>query len=111
MRPTNSQFEAWRRRVLSGLLCLLTVGLAAAQTPEPSPPGPPPAANRPHLDPFPAEQDWSFLADPAARTDALARLKYLPWGEDAQHYVSLGLEYRTEYEYFDNWMFGAGPQD
>jgi hypothetical protein len=26
-------------------------------------------------------------------------------------YLSLGLEYRTEYEYFDNWMLGAGPQD
>jgi DNA-binding transcriptional LysR family regulator len=23
----------------------------------------------------------------------------------------LGLEYRTEYEYYDNWMLGAGSQD
>ena len=32
-------------------------------------------------------------------------------GSDAQHYVSLGFEERTEYEYFDNWVFGAEPQD
>jgi hypothetical protein len=98
-------------RVLFLLLCLLIVGSGIAQTPEPSPPGLAPATNRPHLDPFPAEQDWSFLADTTARTDPWDRLKYLPWGHDAQHYASFGLEYRTEYEYFDNWMFGAGPQD
>jgi hypothetical protein len=86
-------------------------GLASGQTPEASPPGPPPAVNRPHLDPFPAEQDWSFLAGPAARTDAWDRFKYLPWGGEPQRYASIGLEYRTEYEYFDNWMFGAGLQD
>jgi len=28
-----------------------------------------------------------------------------------QLYLSLGFEYRIEYEYDDNWMFGAGPQD
>jgi len=39
------------------------------------------------------------------------RLKYLPWGSDTRHYVSLGSEERTEYEYFDHWTFGAGPQD
>jgi hypothetical protein len=111
MQAVRPQFVVWRLLVLSGLLCLFATGLGIAQTPDPSPPGNPPLANRPHLDPFPAEQDWSFLADPADRTDALDRLKYLHWGEDAQHYASFGLEYRTEYEYFDNWMFGAGQQD
>ena len=85
---------AWGYRVLFGLLCLLIASLAIAQTPEPAAPGSPPVANRPHLDPFPAEQDWSFLADPTARTDTLDRWKYLPWGSDAQHYASFGLEYR-----------------
>ena len=109
MQPMKSQFVAWGYRVLFGLLCLPIASLAIAQTPEPVPPGPPPVANRPHLDPFPAELDWSFL--PKARTGTLDRYKYVHWGGDAQHYASLGLEYRTEYEYFDNWMFGAGPQD
>lgn len=94
-----------------GLFCVLNCYAAIAQTPEPAPPGPPPAADRPHLDPFPAEQNWSFLADPARRTDPYDRLKYLPWGSNTQRYVSLGFEERTEYEYFDNWMFGSGPQD
>jgi hypothetical protein len=111
MQVTTSQFARWGVRVLSGLLGVLSWCAASSQTPEPSPPGPPPAADRPHLDPFPAEQDWSFLADPRQRTDTYDRLKYMPWGNDAQHYASLGFEYRTEYEYFDNWMFGAGPQD
>jgi hypothetical protein len=110
MLPTKSQFARWRSLALFGWLLLLTC-LAIAQTHDPAPPGSPPAADRPHLDPFPAEQDWSFLADPARRTDPYDRLKYLPWGNDAQHYASLGFENRTEYEYFDNWMFGDGLQD
>jgi hypothetical protein len=91
-------------------LVLCALG-SRAQTPEPTPPGPPAAPARPHLDPSPAEQDWSFLADKKMRTDAFDRLKYLKWGTGNQQYASLGLEYRTEYEYFDNWMFGAGVQD
>jgi hypothetical protein len=111
MQPAKSQSVLSRAFVFTALLCAPNCGAALAQTPDPAPPGPPPAADRPHLNPFPAEQDWSFLADPTRRTDPYDRLKYLPWGDDAQHYASLGFEERTEYEYFDNWMFGAGPQD
>jgi hypothetical protein len=111
MQPIRSQFVAWGNHALFGLLCLLIASLAIAQTPEPSPPGPPPVANRPHLDPFPTEQDWSFLADPKARTDTLDRYKYVPWRVDAQHYASFGLECRTEYEYFDNWMVLLGKTE
>ena len=111
MQLAKSQFVFWRALALTGLFCALSCRAAIAQTPEPLPPGPPPAADRPHLDPFPAEQDWSFLADSMRRSDPYDRLKYLPWGNDTQHYVSLGFEQRTEYEYFDHWMFGSGPQD
>jgi len=111
MQPTKSQFVAWGYRVLFGLLCLLIASLAVAQTPEPAPPGPPPVANRPHLNPLPCGAGLEFPRRPASQNDCLDRCKYLPWGADAQHYASFGLEYRTEYEYFDNWMFGAGPQD
>jgi hypothetical protein len=38
-------------------------------------------------------------------------VKYISLGDNPQLYLSLGFEYRIEYEYFDNWMFGAGPQD
>jgi hypothetical protein len=83
---------------------------AVAQTPDPRPPGVLADSLRPPLNPFPAEQNWSFLANPLERTDVFDPVKYLPFGRSPQAYVSLGLEYRTEYEWFDNWMFGAGPQ-
>src|ERR1700684_2017902 len=99
--------------------CLLLVAFvlalsslrAIAQTPDPQPPGRPPDSARPFLNPFPAEQNWSFLADPAKRTDFFDPAKYIRFGENPQLYLSLGFEYRIEYEYYDNWMFGAGPQD
>jgi hypothetical protein len=99
--------------------CLLWIALvialspltARAQTPDPHPPGPAPDPARPPLNPFPAEQNWSFLRDPAKRTDLFDPAKYIRFGDDPQRYLSLGFEYRIEYEYFDNWMFGAGPQD
>ncbi len=82
-----------------------------AQTPDPQPPGPAPDPERPALNPFPAEQNWSFLADPSKRTDFFDPAKYIPLGGNPYLYLSLGLECRIEYEYDDNWMFGAGPQD
>jgi hypothetical protein len=97
--------------VLLALLIALAASPARAQTPDPQPPGPAPDPARPPLNPFPAEQDWSFLADSAQRTDFFDPAKYISLGENPQLYLSLGLEYRVEYEYFDNWMFGAGPQD
>jgi hypothetical protein len=99
------------RSIGSSLIMLFCAPGCFAQTPEPAPPGPPPSIERPHLDPFPAEQDWSFLAGQQKRSDAFDRLKYIRWGAGDQQYASLGFEFRSEYEYFDNWMFGAGSQD
>jgi hypothetical protein len=97
------------------LLIALVIALsplpAKAQTPDPHPPGPAPDPARPPLNPFPAEQNWSFLENAAKRTDFFDPAKYIPFGENPQLYLSLGFEYRIEYEYYDNWMFGAGPQD
>ena len=100
MQPAKSKLVLWTAFLFTGLFCALNCSAAVAQTPEPAAPGSRPAADRPHLDPFPAEQDWSFLADPVRRIDPYDRLKYLPWGSNTQHYVSLGFEERTEYEYF-----------
>src|SRR6202050_5456957 len=97
--------------VLMAILLALSVLPARAQTPDPQPPEPAPDPARPPLNPFPAEQDWSFLADSAQRTDFFDPAKYISFGKKPQLFISLGLEYRVEYEYFDNWMFGAGPQD
>jgi Alginate export len=97
------------------LLIVLVIALsplaARAQTPDPHRLGPAPDPARPPLNPFPAEQNWSFLADSAKRTDFFDPAKYIPLADNPQLYLSMGFEYRIEYEYFDNWMFGAGPQD
>jgi hypothetical protein len=93
------------------LAALLSAGQVVAQTPDPQPPGNVSDPARPALNPFPAEQDWSFLAQPAQHPDLFDPIKYIRVGAGAQDYLSLGLEYRTEYEYYDNWMLGAGPQD
>jgi hypothetical protein len=90
---------------------LLSVDHLLAQTPDPQPPGYVSDPARPALNPFPAEQDWSFLVRPALRPDFFDPAKHIRLGDDPQRYISLGLEYRTEYEYYGNWMFGAGPQD
>jgi Alginate export len=63
------------------------------------------------LNPFPAEQNWSFLADSPKRTDFFDPVKYIPFDDNPQLYFSLGFEYRIQYECYDNWMFGAPPQD
>jgi hypothetical protein len=97
--------------VLLALAIALWPMAAGAQTPDPQPPGPAPDAERPPLDPFPAEQNWSFLADPGKRTDFFDAVKYIPLGDSPQVYLSMGFEFRIQYEDYDNWMFGAGPQD
>jgi hypothetical protein len=96
---------------LIALVIALSLLPARAQTPDPQPPGPAPDPERPALNPLPAEQNWSFLSDSSKRTDFFDPLKYIPLGDNPQVYLSLGFEYRIQYEYFDNWMFGAGPQD
>jgi len=49
--------------VLVAFVIALSAPLARAETPDPQPPGPPPDTARPPLNPFPEEQNWSFLAD------------------------------------------------
>jgi hypothetical protein len=94
---------------LIALVIALSPVPARARTPDPQPPGPAPDPERPTLNPFPAEQNWSFLSDYSKRTDFFDPAKYTLLGENPYLYLSLGFEYRIEYEYFDNWMFGAGP--
>jgi alginate export protein len=97
--------------ILIGLLLTFWGSAMRAQTPDPQPPGPAPDPARPHLNPFPAEQNWSFLADSSKRTDSFDPVKYIPFGDNSQMYLSLGFEYRIQYEYYDNFLFGQGPQD
>jgi hypothetical protein len=100
-----------RKFVLIALVIALWPFAARAQTPDPQPPGPAPDPERPTSNPFPAEQNWSFLSDPSKRADFFDPVKYISLGENPLLYLSLGFEYRIEYEYDDSWLFGAGPQD
>jgi hypothetical protein len=100
------------RAIMVAVAILLSAGHVLAQTPNPQSPGYVSDPARPPLNPFPAEQNWSFLSRPALHPDFFNPAKYIRLGGDGpQRYISFGLEYRTEYEYYDNWMFGAGPQD
>src|SRR5262249_5235155 len=83
-------------------LTVCSVG-ACAQTPTPSPTPPPYQQQR-------YDEDWSYLKDQEQRSDLLDRLKYIPLN-DRGWYVSLGGEARWRYDYFNEFAFGAGPQD
>src|SRR6478609_8414781 len=55
-------------------------------------------------------EDYSYLADPAARTDPFDPLKYIPLGRD-DFYLSLCGQARYRYDYFNNPNFGRGTND
>jgi len=90
-----------RQAVPTLLLCLLA-GLA---TP---PPGVGRAAERPHLAPVRADEDWRALADPVLRTAPLDGLKLVLLGPDRS--LTLGGEVRLLHEYFAHEAWGLGSQ-
>jgi hypothetical protein len=57
------------------------------------------------------DEDYSYLRDPARRTEPLDALKYIPLNSDATSWLTLGGEVRERYEYFQNYRWGEGPQD
>lgn len=87
-------------------------GVVWAQTTLPTSPrpgsggGPPPPYTLMRWD-----EDYSFLRDPARRTDLFDPIKYIPLGDDPNNYLSFGGSARYRYELFNNNNFGAGPQD
>jgi hypothetical protein len=58
-------------------------------------------------------ENYSYLADPANRTDVFDPVKYIPLNpDDSRSYLSLGGEIRERFEHFDNESFGvAGPHE
>jgi hypothetical protein len=55
------------------------------------------------------DEDYAYLRDTPRQDDPFDPLKYVPLGGDA--YLSLGGQVRYRYEFFDDNLFGAGPQD
>lgn len=57
-------------------------------------------------------EDWSHLANPAARTGDWAEpAKYLPLNDDGAIYLTTGIEARSRYESYQNVNWGAWPDD
>jgi hypothetical protein len=110
LRSSRSSGVMWRL-VISAAAIVMSLVSAAAQTPDPQAPHQVSDPARPALNPFPAEQNWSFLAHPAQHPDFFDPAKYTRLGDDPKKYISFGLEFRTEYEYYDNWILGVSPQD
>jgi len=81
------------------------------QTPAPQPPGPAPDPARPPLTPVRSSEDFGFLRDPSKRTDFWDPVKFIPIGSSGKSYLTLGFEYRAEYEWYNNANWGSGAQD
>jgi alginate export protein len=57
------------------------------------------------------DEDYSYLRDPAKRTDWFDRIKYIPLSEEGENYLSIGGLVRERYEYIHNPLWGEDPQD
>jgi hypothetical protein len=57
------------------------------------------------------DEDYSYLKDPAARTNLFDPLKYIPLDKQGDSYLTFGGQVRDRYEYFNNNTFGSGAQD
>lgn len=82
-----------------------------APAPAPAPAGPPPFYPV-GPDPYrylPYDEDWSFLKDPARRTDFWDPIKYIPLAGRDGWYATVGGLARERFESYHNPLFGGGP--
>src|SRR5208282_4120582 len=49
------------------------------------------------------DEDYSYLEDPAVRTNLFDSLKYIPLNKQGDTYLTLGGQIRDRYEYFNNY--------
>jgi hypothetical protein len=56
------------------------------------------------------DEDYSYLRDPACRTDPFDKVKFIPVNANGDMYLSFGGETRQNVEYFHNAQWGQGPQ-
>lgn len=57
------------------------------------------------------DENYQYLSEEARRTDILDGIKYIPLNREGSSYLTLGGEIRERYEYFNNSLWGRGPQD
>ncbi len=97
--------NAFMRTLAASVLGVAFVTVARADG------NPPPAASPPIFTALRYDEDYSYLKDPAAATDAFDPIKYIPLSKRGDSYLTLGGQLRDRYEYFQNALFGSGAQD
>lgn len=55
------------------------------------------------------EEDYRYLKDPSRHTDIWDPIKYIPFGDQKDSYLSIGGQIRPWYEFYRNAFFGSGP--
>jgi hypothetical protein len=86
--------------------------LARADQPSPTPSRAPVRTTAPSdYTTIRADQNWSFLAAPANRTDTFDRLEYLQLADRANWFLSLGGEIREANESIGYDQWGANPRE
>jgi hypothetical protein len=96
---------------LFGTIVATELGVAVMSVAKADDNGRPPAASPPAFTTLRYDEDYSYLRDPAARTDFFDPIKYIPLSERGDSYLTFGGQLRDRYEYFQNNLFGSGPQD
>jgi hypothetical protein len=111
VQPTHPSRWRWITAVVFALVITVIYPIRGwAQTPQPLPPGPI-NPERPPLAPVDqSDENFTFLRNPAERTDFWDPIKYIPLNQSGNYYLTFWLENRSEYEWFQNEMWGQGKQ-
>ena len=91
-----------------GVAVLLNLSIApmvAAQTP------PPDQSERPAYRLQRSDEDWSFLRDASRRRDPWDPIKFIPLRSNRDWHVTFGGEFRPFLEFYENYNWGAGPEE
>jgi hypothetical protein len=101
----------WIRTVAVALvLTTIYSTRAEAQTPQPMPPGPL-NPERPSLGPVDqSDENFTFLRNPAERTDFWDPFKYIALDPSGNSYLTVWFENRSEFEWFQDEMWGQGSR-
>lgn len=89
----------------------LLLALSAAGTALTAQPAPAARDPRPPPTPYRVEENWTFLRNPALRTDPVDAVKFIPLTADGTSSLTLGGEARHRWENYYNDAWGAIPDD
>lgn len=106
--PNYRDRRRCKARVLSSLAASLTLAgvFQARAADDPGPHSSPPSFKQLRYD-----ESYAYVRDPARRTDYLDAIKFIPLSTNGDRYLTLGGEIRERYEYYQNSLWGRGPQD